>query len=156
MKPIISDLVERFESGRLSRRELIGGLTMLMAASQVPAEQATPATPVPSLVGNGIDHVSVLVSDVARSTVFYQSLFGLSVLSEDKPHGIVRLGRKRVSVSIRKETPYGTVDHFGVSVENFNKDAVTQVLTQRGLSPQENWQYGFHVKDPDGVVVQML
>jgi catechol 2,3-dioxygenase-like lactoylglutathione lyase family enzyme len=153
MKPIISDLVERFESGRLSRRELIGGLTLLMAAGQAPAEQAPQS---PGLVGNGIDHVSVLVSDLERSAKFYQSLFGLAVLSEDKPHGILRLGRKRVSVSIRKETPYGTVDHFGVSVENFNKEAVTQVLTQRGLTPQENWQYGFHVKDPDGVVVQML
>lgn len=153
MKPIISDLVERFESGRLSRRELIGGLTLLMAASQAPAEQAPQSR---GLVGNGIDHVSVLVSNLERSATFYQSLFGLSVLSEDKPHGILRLGRKRVSVSIRKETPYGTVDHFGVSVENFNKEAVTQVLTQRGLTPQENWQYGFHVKDPDGVVVQML
>jgi catechol 2,3-dioxygenase-like lactoylglutathione lyase family enzyme len=153
MKPIISDLVERFESGRLSRRELIGGLTLLMAAGQAPAEQAPQS---PGLVGNGIDHVSVLVSDLERSANFYQSLFGLAVLSEDKPHGILRLGRKRVSVSIRKETPYGTVDHFGVSVENFNKEAVTQVLTQRGLTPQENWQYGFHVKDPDGVVVQML
>ncbi|MDB6045438.1 MAG: hypothetical protein JWM63_3989 [Gammaproteobacteria bacterium] len=153
MKPIISDLVERFESGRLSRRELIGGLTLLMAAGQAPAE---PAPQSPGLIGNGIDHVSVLVSDLERSAKFYQSLFGLAVLSEDKPHGILRLGRKRVSVSIRKETPYGTVDHFGVSVENFNKEAVTQVLTQRGLTPQENWQYGFHVKDPDGVVVQML
>jgi catechol 2,3-dioxygenase-like lactoylglutathione lyase family enzyme len=124
-----------------------------MAAGHAPAEQAPQS---PGLVGNGSDHVSVLVRDLERSAKFYQSLFGLSVLSEDKPHGILRLGRKRVSVSIRKETPYGMVDHFGVSVENFNKEAVTQVLTQRGLTPQENWQYGFHVKDPDGVVVQML
>jgi catechol 2,3-dioxygenase-like lactoylglutathione lyase family enzyme len=153
MKPIIADLVDRFESGRLSRRELIGGLTMLLAANQVPGEQAPQS---PGLVGNGIDHVSVLVSDLERSAKFYQSLFGLSVLSEDQPHGILRLGRKRVSVSIRKELPYGTVDHFGVSVENFSKEAVTQVLAQRGLTPQENWQYGFHVKDPDGMVVQML
>lgn len=55
MKPIITDLVERFESGRLSRRDLIGGLTMLVAASQVPAAQAPQS---PGLVGNGIDHVS--------------------------------------------------------------------------------------------------
>ena len=101
-------------------------------------------------------HFEIHAENPERAIAFYQSLFGLSVLSEDKPHGILRLGRKRVSVSIRKETPYGTVDHFGVSVENFNKEAVTQVLTQRGLTPQENWQYGFHVKDPDGVVVQML
>ncbi len=48
------------------------------------------------------------------------------------------------------------MDHFGIGIENFNKAAVTQVLRQRGLNPQENWQYGFYVKDPDGVNVQFL
>src|SRR6185437_15183175 len=110
MKSVISNLVERFENGNLSRRDLVQGLTMLFAAASVPMRSATAAdTPAAaSLTPTGIDHVSVL--------------------STDKEHGIVRLGRKRVIVSIRKEKPYGTVDHFGVGVENFNKAAVTQVL----------------------------
>ena len=153
MKPIISELVQRYESGGLSRRELIQGLALLVAAGPAAAADLTPA---PGLVANGIDHVSVLVSDLQRSVAFYQSLFGLSVLSEDKPHNIVRLGGKRVIISLRTEAPQGTIDHFGVAVENFNKDAVTRVLRQRGLEPQENWQYGFHVKDPDGAVVQFV
>ncbi len=33
---------------------------------------------------------------------------------------------------------------------------LTQNLVQRGLKPDENWQYGFYVKDPDGVNVQLL
>ena len=33
MKPIISDLVTRYETGRLSRRDLIQGLTMLVATA---------------------------------------------------------------------------------------------------------------------------
>lgn len=158
MKSVISNLVERFENGNLSRRDLVQGLTMLFAAASVPARPATAADSpaAPSLTPTGIDHVSVLVSDVERSAKFYQDLFGLSVLSTDKEHGIVRLGRKRVIVSIRKEKPYGTVDHFGVNVENFNKAAVTQVLQQRGLTPSENWQYGFYVKDPDGMNVQFV
>lgn len=158
MKSVISNLVERFENGNLSRRDLIQGLSMLFAAAGAPVSQAAgAATPAaPSLTASGIDHVSVLVSDVERSAKFYQDLFGLSVLSTDKEHGIVRMGRKRIIVSIRKEKPYGTVDHFGVGVENFNKAAVTQVLQQRGLEPSENWQYGFYVKDPDGMNVQIL
>jgi catechol 2,3-dioxygenase-like lactoylglutathione lyase family enzyme len=159
MKSVISDLVERFEHGKLSRRDLVHGLTLLFAAAAGPARTAAAAadTPqAPGLTATGIDHVSVLVSDVERSAKFYQELFGLSVLSTDQEHGIVRMGRKRVIVSIRKEKPYGTVDHFGVGVENFNKTAVTQLLQQRGLSPSENWQYGFYVKDPDGVNVQIL
>jgi catechol-2,3-dioxygenase len=159
MKSEISSLVERFERGSLSRRDLVQGLTMLFAATAATAVRQAPAAeaaPAPGLSATGVDHVSVLVSDVERSAKFYKELLGLSVLSEDKEHGIVRLGRKRIIVSLRKEQPYGSVDHFGIGIENFNKAAVTQVLQQRGLSPQENWQYGFYVKDPDGVNVQFL
>jgi catechol 2,3-dioxygenase-like lactoylglutathione lyase family enzyme len=155
VEPIINDMVQRFERGRLTRRELIQGLSMLVAASQAQGAAAEPSQPM-GITATGIDHVSVLVSDLEKSATFYKTLFGLSLLSEDKEHGILRLGGKRVMVSIRKEKPYGTVDHFGVGVENFNKAAIAQTLTQRGLKPDENWQYGFYVKDPDGVNVQLL
>jgi catechol 2,3-dioxygenase-like lactoylglutathione lyase family enzyme len=157
VEPIINDMVRRFEDGGLTRRQLIQGLSALVAASQAPGALAAAAQSQPAAVSaSGIDHVSVLVSDVEKSATFYQGLFGLSVLSEDKEHGILRLGAQRVMVSIRKEQPYGTVDHFGVRVENFDKAAVAKTLMQRGLKPDENWQYGFYVKDPDGVNVQLL
>ncbi len=151
MEPIIGDMVQRFERGTLSRRELIQGLSMLVASSQVSLPR-----PSPSVVAKGIDHVSVLVSNLQRSVDFYSRLFGLSVLSEDKAHGIVRLGREHVLISLRTESPTGTVDHFGVAVEGFEKEAVTKTLARLGLTAQENWQYGFYVKDPDGVNVQLL
>ncbi len=155
MEPIINDMVQRFERGGLSRRELIQGLSLLVAASQVRAAPSDTVQPT-GIAAAGIDHVSILVSDLERSATFYKNLFGLTVLSEDKEHGILRLGSKHVIISIRKEKPYGTVDHFGVRVENFNKDAVTHTLQQHGLKPDENWQYGYYLKDPDGVNVQLL
>ena len=153
MEPIISDMVERFERGGLSRRDLVRALSMLVVASQSAAQEPHADS---AITASGIDHVSVLVSDVQRSTDFYRNLFELSILSEDKGHGIVRLGRNRVIVSLRKEQPYGTVDHFGVRVDGFNKEQVTATLQKRGLMPQENWQYGYFLKDPDGVNVQLL
>ena len=156
MEPIINDMVRRFEDGGLTRRQLIQGLSALVAVSQAQGALAAEPNQPAGIAATGIDHVSVLVSDLERSATFYKSLFGLSVLSEDKEHGILRLGAKRVMVSIRKEQPYGTVDHFGVGVENFNKAAVAQTLTQRGLKPAENWQYGIYVKDPDWVNVKLL
>jgi catechol 2,3-dioxygenase-like lactoylglutathione lyase family enzyme len=155
VEPIINDMVQRFERGRLSRRELIQGLSLLVAASQ--AQAVAPGAIQPTgLAAAGIDHVSVLVSDLERSATFYKNLFGLTVLSEDKEHGILRLGSKHVIISIRTEKPYGRVDHFGVRVENFNKDTVTKTLQQHGLEADETWQYGYYVKDPDGVNVQLL
>ena len=153
MTTTITGLVEQFEHGRLTRRELIQGLSLLMA-SAVPA---APAAQTSSLHGTGIDHVSILVSDMTRSAAFYQSVFGMTPISEDKPNQILRLGMKRTIVSLRHEPPTtGIVDHFSISVENFNRDAVTRELQSHGLTPQNNIQFGFHVKDPDGVVVQVV
>ncbi len=154
MTPVIDDLIERFERGQLSRRELVAGLSALFAFRTAAAQQAAPDQ---SLTPTGIDHVSVLASDAQRSADFYSKLFGLSVLSEDKEHGILRLGRDRhIIVSIRKEKPYGTVDHFGVKLAKFDRAAVNAVLEKQGLTPKQNWQYGFYVDDPDGVHVQLL
>lgn len=155
MKPIISDLVSQFEQGRLTRRGLIRALAMLVTVERASAADVpTPAAP--PLPATGIDHVSVRVKDLQRSAEFYQSLYGLKPLGEDREHRILRLGQKRVIVSLRQDEPYGQIDHFGISVENFKKDEATRALTARGLRPKEDWEYGYYVRDPDNAVVQML
>ena len=154
MDAIIADLVRRFERGGLTRRELIGTLSVLVAGGAAPVARAAQASALPS---TGIDHVSILVTDLQRSARFYQDVFGLSPLSEDKPNQILRLGSKRTLVSLRHEgAASGVVDHFAIAVGNFNKEAATRQLRQHGLTPQENVQYGFHVKDPDGMIVQVV
>ncbi|HLG57651.1 MAG TPA: VOC family protein [Vicinamibacterales bacterium] len=148
MEHMISDLVTRFERGRLSRRELIQALAMVAAAGATASAA--------SLKSGSINHVSVLVTDMPRSIDFYNRVFGLSVVNEDKPNRISRLGiGGKVLVSLRVEPPPGLVDHFAIGVENFNKDAVTKELLGMGLTPRENLEFGFHVKDPDGANVQI-
>ena len=149
----VATLVEQFERGGLNRRQLIKALSMLVAAGGTAAASAQPA----SLQGARIDHVSVLVSDMQRSATFYQTVFGLKPISEDKPNQILRLGRDRTIVSLRHEgATSGVVDHFGLAVDGFNRQAATDQLKAHGLNPQENIQYGFYVKDPDGTVVQVV
>jgi catechol 2,3-dioxygenase-like lactoylglutathione lyase family enzyme len=153
MESVIDDLVRRFERGALTRRQLIQGLSTLVGvtgASRAGAAQAA------GLRGTGIDHVSILVNDMQRSASFYQSVFGMTPVSEDKPNQILRLGMKRTIVSLRHEGQSGLVDHFAISVENFNREVATERLKQHGLTPQQNVQFGFHVRDPDGVVVQVV
>ena len=161
MEQIIEDLVRRFERGRLTRRQLIGTLSMLAVASDASASLAGGAIEpragqTVGLRGTSIDHVSILVSDLQQSAAFYRSLFGMSQVSEDKTNQILRLGKDRTVVSLRHEGTPGIVDHFAIRVENFNKASVTQELAKQGLTPQENVQFGFHVKDPDGAIVQIV
>ncbi|MBI3047347.1 MAG: VOC family protein [Acidobacteria bacterium] len=153
MEPIVDNLVRGFERGALTRRQLIQGLSALVTAAAAAPVDAAQAG---GLRGTGIDHVSILVTDLQRSAAFYQSVFGLTPVSEDKPNQILRLGTNRTIVSLRHEGPSGIVDHFAISVENFNRDAVTEQLKPHGLTPAQNVQFGFHIKDPDGVVVQIV
>jgi len=150
VEPVISDLLTRFERGALTRRELIGALALLAGAGAgAPAAAAT-------LKGASINHVSVLVTDMARSIDFYGRVFGLTLVNEDKANKIARLGAGgKVLVSLRIEPPPGVIDHFAIGVEGFNRDAVTADLKGVGLTPADNIQFGFHVKDPDGAVVQI-
>jgi catechol 2,3-dioxygenase-like lactoylglutathione lyase family enzyme len=145
MEAVISNLLSRFERGALTRRELIQGLAMLTA----PLQDA-------GLKGVKIDHVSIQVTDLPRSIAFYQKMFGLSVMSEDKPNEIVRLGAGKIIVSLHHKSPTGLVDHFAIGVEKFNKESVTQELKQRGVTPEENLDAGFHIKDPEGIRVQIV
>ena len=153
MEAIISSLVSRFEKGALTRRELIQGLALLSAAGS-----AASGAPVQESAFKAakIDHVSIQVTDLPRSIAFYRDIFGLTILGEDKPNEIVRMGVTRALVSLHHKNPTGVVDHFAIGIEKFNKDAVTQELKKRGLNAEENLDAGFHVKDPEGMSVQIV
>jgi catechol 2,3-dioxygenase-like lactoylglutathione lyase family enzyme len=153
LEAIISDLLNRFEKGALSRRSLIQGLAMLTAASGAASiGQSQDA----ALKGTKIDHISIQVSDLPRAIAFYEKVFGLTVMSEDKPNEISRLGSGKVIVSLHHKNPTAIVDHFAIGVENFNKEAVTRELKARGATPEDNLDAGFHIVDPEGISVQIV
>jgi catechol 2,3-dioxygenase-like lactoylglutathione lyase family enzyme len=103
-----------------------------------------------------IDHVSIQVADLQRSIDFYQKMFGFSVVSEDKPRQIVRLGNTRTLVSLNREGPAGIVDHFAIGIPRFTKEAAASYVKQRGATPLDDPFAGLHVKDPDGINVQIF
>src|SRR6266853_223422 len=153
MEAIISSLLNRFEKGALTRRDLIQGLAALTAAGGTASyAQAQDA----GIKAAKIDHVSVQVSDLPGSIAFYQKMFGLTVLSEDKPNEIVRLGAGKVLVSLHHKSPTGLVDHFAIGVEKFDKEFVTKQLKDRGANPEDNLDAGFHITDPEGISVQIV
>ena len=158
MDAIITDLVNRLERGGLTRRQLIQGLSALVAASGASAPAAAQAR---ALESTSINHASVLATDLQRSAEFYGKVFGLKTVSEDTQNRILRLGTggsgvASTLVSLRQQNPPGTIDHFAISVQGFNRDRVTQALKPLGVATAENIEYGFYVKDPDGAVVQIV
>jgi catechol 2,3-dioxygenase-like lactoylglutathione lyase family enzyme len=152
MESIISNLLSRFEKGSLSRRELVQGLATLAASGT-----AASAQEVINFKTANIDHVSVQVGNLQRSIDFYQKMFGFTVVSQAEEGGvkIVRLGNTRMLVSLNVGGPPGRVDHFAIGIPSFTRESITSYLIQHGATPLQGDFAGLHIKDPDGVNVQI-
>lgn len=145
MERIIASLVSGYDSGALSRRELIQAIGVLAAG------QGSSASDVLKVAS--INHVSLQVSDLQRSAAFYRRVFGLTEAGSDA--AAVRLASGRCHISLRHGDPVGLIDHFAFGVDRFDQPAVALELKRRGAEGREAEQFGFHVLDPDGVHVQI-
>jgi catechol 2,3-dioxygenase-like lactoylglutathione lyase family enzyme len=146
MKGTISKLLEAYENGKMSRRDLVQGLALLAAG----AGTASAA----GFQGNSVNHISLFVSNLQRSTDFYQKVFGCTV---NKREGNNQLVFGKNFLVLRPGNPPGKVDHFAIGVDNFKKESVAADLKSRGATPidQQGGGFGFHVVDPDGYPVQI-
>ncbi len=150
MEAIVANLVARFEKGLLSRRELVQGLTMLAAGGSAASAQEGL-----NFKAATIDHVSLQVVNLKRSSEFYQKMFGFKEVSGEPARNILRLGNTTNLVSLNLEKPTGIVDHFAIGIPRYNKDVAVRYFTERGVKPLEGNFAGFHVIDPDGIRVQI-
>jgi catechol 2,3-dioxygenase-like lactoylglutathione lyase family enzyme len=151
MESIIADLLTRFEKGSLSRRDLVRGLAMLAGSGAGVAAQDDVDFKTAT-----VDHVSIQVADLQRSIDFYQKTFDFPVMSHDQKLGITHLGHTKMLVSLNQQSPAGIVDHFAIGIPRFSKETAARYLTQRGTTPLNDPYAGLHVKDPDGINVQIF
>ena len=146
MESTISRLLAAYENRKMSRRELVQGLALLAACSGTASAAG--------FQGNSINHISLYVSNLQRSTDFYQRVFGCAVNKRD---GNNQLMFGKNFLVLRPGNPPSKVDHIAIGVDNFKKDSVTADLKARGATPidQQGGDFGFHVVDPDGYPVQI-
>ncbi len=148
MEQAITQLVGRYEKGRIGRRELIQSLAILVSA----AGTASAA----GFKTKGIDHVSLTVTDPARSAEFYKRVFELVEVREDlRGPGEVRLAQTvddRPLVVFRTGTPVGVIDHFALGVEPYDPKAAAAALKDKGVVPDAKNQ----LRDPDGIRFHLM
>lgn len=142
----ISNLLRSYEQGKLSRRELVAGLTLLASG----ANEVSAATS-PEIKAVSVNHIAMNVGDVKRSTEFYRDVFGLSVTMQSEKSAALMFGN--TGLIIRPGQKLG-VTHFMFGIENYNAEALAAALRAHGLDPRKD-QDSFHVKDPDGLDVQV-
>ena len=158
MEHIIAKLLEDFERGMMTRRQLIQTLA-LTATAAAAASTADAAAPANALY---INHVSMQVADYTKTRDFYSGLFGMKV-TEDNGKTQCRLvfGDNILIARNASSRPGGKVgvDHIAYTLADWDTDkkvrpAVEAELKRRGLKIQSS-EGGFHVEDPDGFGVQM-
>ena len=79
MESMISSLLTRYETGGLTRRDLIRGLTVL-AAGTASGSAVAQTEPAPIRWSPLIDHIQINSRDPQKAAAFYQEVMGLELL----------------------------------------------------------------------------
>jgi catechol 2,3-dioxygenase-like lactoylglutathione lyase family enzyme len=155
MEQIIANLVNEFEQGKLTRRQLIQNLTI--AATAATAVSSVPAAAAEAKVLNAtnFNHVSYQVTDYAKTRDFYAGLFGMKVSEDDGKQCRLSFGNN--ILIIRNRQPAPKVDHIAYTIANWDqeKEAMAAEVKRRGLKiVQGDTKTSLHILDPDGFQVQ--
>jgi metallothiol transferase len=165
MRETVDTLVDGFERGRLSRRELVAGLLALGATGTVAREGAAAqsgAAP-PPIATSGIDHIALRVSDVDRSARFYADHLGATVRSRSSGSVFLDVGSQWLALFGPgvASTSFGVtapgLDHISFQpVSARSLEDRTRVLREHGLEPRNPPGSGrVYFKDPDGLILQL-
>jgi catechol 2,3-dioxygenase-like lactoylglutathione lyase family enzyme len=152
MSQAVESLLTRYESGRLSRRELVAILTAAVVAPRLAAAQ--PA----ALKAATLNHASLIVSDLDRSVAFYQSAFGLPVKSTQQ--GGVNLAVGDAFLGIYQGGPNAMphINHFCFGIRDFDAAATVAALEGQGLPAESRTRDGVtqvYTADPDNLRIQL-
>lgn len=156
METLIAKLLEDFDHGRMTRRQLIKSLAVVAVASA----NITPASGEDSRGFNAVavNHISYQVNDYAKTRNFYADLLRMKVVGDTGSQCYLIIRDSNTFV-IPRNAPQGTtpprIDHIAYTIENWDKHAVKAELDRRGLNPQSDTENSFHVKDPNGFDLQI-
>ena len=155
MEHIIAKLLQDFERGKMTRRQLIQSLALTATAGATVGSASAADTPVAKALS--INHVSYQVADYRKTRDFYAGLFGMTVSNDDGMQCRLTCGDNILIA--RTRTPAPKVDHVAYTLAGWDTDknvkpAVEAELKRRGLQIRST-EGSFHVSDPDGFEVQM-
>ena len=159
MEHIIAKLLQNFEDGKMTRRQLIQSLAL--AATAASATGAAPAAAADKYVVKTtyLNHVGYQVADYRKSRDWYADLFGMKVVLDDGKKANLAVGESLLIFHNRQSPSTPIIDHICFTVADWDKDksvrgAVEAELKRRGLEVQSSAN-SIDTKDPDGYRIQL-
>lgn len=150
----VATMVDCFVAGRVSRRDLVRGLTALIAsaagstsatASQAPSRAST-------FQALGLNHLALRVTDLDRSQAFYERHLGMTVIPSSAPSPRLMACGPHVLNLFKADRPQ--MDHVCFTVPNYDAAAATARLRAQGIAPDVEADR-VHFLDPDGYKLQV-
>jgi len=157
MESTITKLLDDFDRGKMTRRQLIKSITVVAAATAAGVAPALAQTK-KGFKGVAVNHISYQVNDYAKTRDFYADIFGMKVVADTGTQCNLILGDTNTFL-IPRNAPAGTtpprIDHIAYTIDNWDKNTVKAELERRGLNPTPDTEDSFHVKDPNGFDLQI-
>jgi len=164
MERFIVDLVGKFETGTISRRDFCEGVALAAIVYAAGGAEANAAPP-SGLKMLGVNHISYACPDYRKARDFYSSVLGMEKLKDD--------GKGRVNLAFGPAPGKGgsfvvarnaaanapaparaVVDHVCYTIPNWNDARVNAALKAVGQNPTGR-SGSVNVYDPFNVQVQL-
>ena len=151
----IERMLTELERGKLTRRQFAVSLAS-MAAATFAASDALAAPEKPKgFSAVSLNHVTVKVPDLHRTSEFYQKFFGMPLRQQAAKVHILGVGSSFFGIE-QGESQVASVDHYDFGIANFNADEIRSRLSELGLKFLNGTsQESFKFYDPDGFQVQV-
>ncbi len=103
-----------------------------------------------------INHLSYCVKDYKASRDWYMDIFGMECVYDDGEQASVTSGNPRREIFLRKGDKTPCVDHWAISIADFNAEYVQQALLKWGIKGV-SWDgdFAWHADDDNGLRTQV-
>lgn len=154
-------LIEEFQAGRISRRDLIVHLMAMGAAMAGVRGMAGAGSGTddekddePTFAAQSIDHIALNVTDIPQSREWYVKHLGMRVMRESRSTCFLRTKGEAGDflAMFRSDTP--GMHHYSFAIPEYDQDEAAQRLREAGLTPKPRGRR-MYFDDPDGIEVQV-
>ena len=145
----IEGIVEDYDRGRITRREMIAHLAAFAAAMTLgsTAVAAEPST----FRAIGLNHIALNTPDIPLSRDFYMKHLGLKVTRDGANSCFMSFGDNFVALF---KSPTAGLNHYCYSIDDYNVRDAEEKLNAEGLTPRVAGNR-IYFKDPHGLEVQL-
>jgi catechol 2,3-dioxygenase-like lactoylglutathione lyase family enzyme len=182
MQSFVAKKVDDYQSGRITRRQLIETLTVA-AATAYTAEGAKAAAADPALRVALVNHISYTCPNFKQAADWYSRIFNLDQIGEtktdvalpfgkkgEKPLGVTANDVPLTHLIIRtrdlnarpqnggepRRQPRALVNHVAYTIADWDQNRVRAELARLGYpNPVVDGEHSFHVVDVNGYDVQI-